>query len=153
MATGVSSYGAAVQIGESDGVYVDLGCTIGAQLPGPMQQFVDDKCLGQATRGIASIPTFQDLGTMTLNLKYGQDAYSQLLTWMQEEPPRQVYVKITFPKQLDSGGDQQATAAYVKFNAYIQQPSIEFPEDGGRMPINLTLKVNSDFDFTEGSAL
>jgi hypothetical protein len=154
MATGTSSIGTNVQIGETDGVWVDLGCVVSTDLPGPEQQFVEDKCLGQSSRGIASIPTFQNLGTMSLMLKYGQDAYTQLLAWMQDsDGPVRVFVKLTFPKQLTDAGVLQATAAIAEFRAYIQQPSISFAEDGGRVPINLTLKVDSDIEFTEGTSI
>ncbi len=150
---GVSSFGTQVQIGEADEDYVDLGCVTMAGVPGPDQQFSEDKCLGQDDRGIPSLPGFQDLGMMTLNLKYGQDAYGQLLDWQQEEPPRRVWVKLTFPKQYTAAGVLQAVAATCKFRAYIKQPSIEFPEDGGRVPINLTLKIDSMPDFTPGTSI
>jgi hypothetical protein len=147
--TGTSSYGVNVQLGETDGVYVDLGCVVSTDLPGPEQQFVEDKCLGQDSRAVASIPTFQNLGTMSLMLKNGQDGYAQCVEWMNTEPPPQLFAKLTFPKQYTDAGVLQATAAYAKFRAYLQQASLSFAEDGGRVPLNVTLKVNSAIEFTE----
>ena len=148
---GTSSIGTQVEIGEADEDYVDLGCTVEADLPGPDTQFVEDKCLGQDDRGIASIPTWDDLGTMTLRLKYGQDAYTQLLAWQEDQV--RLHVKLTFPKQITDAGELQTVAAYAKFRAYVKQPSVSFPEDGGRVPINLTLKVDSRPVFTEGTSI
>lgn len=149
--TGTSSIGTQVQIGEIDGVFVDLGCTVKASLPGPETQFVEDKCLGQTSRGISSIATWINLGMLTLTLKYGQDAYEQLLDWQNDS--LRLFVKLTFPKQLTDAGILQATAAVAEFRAYIQQPQLDFPEDGGRVPIDLTLKVDSDIDFTPGTSI
>ena len=149
--TGTSSIGTNVQIGETDGVFADLGCVVKTSLPGPETQFVEDKCLGQDSRAIQSIPTWIQLGMLTLSLKYGQDAYDQILDWQNDA--LRLYVKLTFPLQMTDAGVLQSVAATAEFRAYIQQPQLDFPEDGGRVPIDLTLKVDSDVDFTPGTSI
>ncbi len=149
--TGTSSIGTVVEIGDADDDYFDLGCTVDADLPGPDTQFVEDKCLGQATRHVQSIATWIQMGELTVTLKYGQDAYEQLLDW--QDASTRLYVKLTFPKQYTDAGVLQATAAYAKFRAYVKQPKVNFDGEGGRVPISLTMKVDSAVEFTPGTSI
>lgn len=162
MAQGVSSLGVNVEVGTAAAeitdfpdigtiTFVDLGCVVSTDLPLPETQFFEDKCLGQTNRVVKSIPTWLMPGEMSLNLKYGQDAFNQINTW--QAVSKRLYVRLTFPKQLvPSTGVLQATAATAVYRAYIRQPKVDFPEDGGRVPITLTLKVDSEVQFTKGTA-
>ena len=155
MSQGVSSFGMNFQIGESDGSYVDLGCVISAELPGSVQQFVEDKCLGQDTRGIRSIATYQDLGEATFMTKYSGSGFDANLEHCKIEPPKRLYAKITFPKEVISGV-AQTTAAVLKFRCYLKQSPVTFPEDGGRLTMSIAVKCDGwdeteDWNFTAGS--
>ncbi len=149
--TGTSSIGANFQLGEADDDYVDLGCIVDADLPAPETQFVDDKCLGQDDRHVASIPTWIQDGDAMITLKYGQDAYDQIMEW--QEANQRLYAKVTFPKQLTDAGDLQDTAAIAKFRCYVKQQKTTFDGEGGRVQIALTLKVDSIVTFTPGTSI
>jgi hypothetical protein len=154
MSKGVSSYGAAFQVGTAAGSYsTDLGCTVSGTLPLPDQQFSEDKCLGQTSRIIKSIPGFQDAGMMTTVHKYNQDVVTQLLTWFQTEPPPELYAKMTFPKEVGDDGSVQAAAAEATFRVYLKSAPIEIPEGGDRMTMTVSWKINSDVTFTEGDTV
>ena len=153
---GMSSYGMNFQLGESDGSYVDLGDVISGEPPKKEQQFADDKYLGQPTRGIRSIPTFANLGTGTIVVKTNGEGYAQLMQWQDDEPPRRLYAKITFPKEVNDSGVAQTTAAVAKFRCYLQDVGTPFPADGGRLETTITVKADgwdddTDMYFLEGS--
>ena len=162
MPAGISAVGTQVEIGAAgdedeentvgDATFSeDLGCVVKADLPELETQFVEDKCLGLDPAVVPSIPTWLMPGEMSLGLKYGQDAYVQIKAWQLAK--KRLWVRLTFPKQLTSAGILQATATTAVFRAYIRQPKIDFPEDGGRVPLDVSLKIDSDITVTPGTAI
>lgn len=163
MAVGLSSIGTSIQVGtsvnaitdfpdEGDITFVDLGCVISSDLGLPETQFFEDKCLGQESRLVKSIPTWNMPGEFTTMHKFSQDTFQQLNTWQEDQ--KRLNVKLTFPKQLVAAtGILQTVADTARFRAYIRTAKTPFPEDGGRVTVEVTYKIDSEIQYTEGTAV
>lgn len=142
-----SSIGVNFQYSTDDVTYTTLGCVLEINGANIEKDIKESTCLSQTNRWKTFFGVFVDAGETQLKIKYAKAKYTTHLALVDDQEP--IYWRIVIPDGSDI--TDFSTCSRFKCLGLLKSLGMEFPTDGDKVAMPLTIKWSGQPTFTEAA--
>jgi len=142
-----SSIGVNFQYSTDDISYTTLGCVLEINGANIEKDIKEGTCLSQTNRWKTFFGAFVDGGESQLKIKYAKAKKTTLLGWVDDQEP--MYFRIVVPDGADLS--DASTCSRFKSLGLVKSLGLDFPSDGDKVAIPVTIQWSGQPTFTEAA--
>ncbi len=132
---------------DNDVSYTSVGCILDINYPGIEKDIKESTCLSQTDRWKTFFGAFVDAGEVTFKIKFSKTMFATLLGLVDDQEP--IYFRIVIPDGSDLS--DVSTCSRFKCQGLVKGLGFEFPNDGDKLGVPVTVKWSGSPTWTQAS--